>query len=68
MTVSELAQAALERDLITSSTKDAIDGLVVMHTLALLEEGGRRLDVGKAIEFITFTEAVLYTIKQSSGA
>ncbi|MGQ0803486.1 MAG: hypothetical protein ACT4PI_06450 [Actinomycetota bacterium] len=62
--VRELAHAAYERGLITPATQNAVEGLAVMRDLALLEDGGRRLDLGKATEFIGLTVAVLYAIRQ----
>jgi hypothetical protein len=66
LNVSGLAHLAHKKGLINDATLNAIDGLVVMHSLALLEDGGRSLDLTKAHEYIGLTEAVLYALRLNS--
>jgi hypothetical protein len=58
--MSELALQARERGLINDRTFEAVKGLGVMHTLALL--GDRDVDMSKAREYIGLTEGVLFAL------
>jgi hypothetical protein len=62
LNVAELAQLARERSLISRSTRDGIDGISVMHTMALLE-GGHRLRESQARDYIALAEGLLLAMR-----
>jgi hypothetical protein len=62
MSLSELTREALARGLINDQTATAIEGLNVMHLLAIQGQGGET-DARRAEEFITLAEAVLFALK-----
>lgn len=62
--VRRLAEIALEHKLITSETKDAIEGLSVMRNLAV--HGGQEdISPQRAHEFVALTQGVLYAINMN---
>lgn len=63
LNTTEMAFLAHERQLVNAATRDGVEGLGVMHTMALLDEGGRRLTPAQAREFIGLTEGVLLSIR-----
>jgi len=64
--VRRLAEIALERQLITSETKDAIEGLSVMRNLAV--HGGQEdLSPQRAHEFVALAQGVLYAISMGES-
>lgn len=63
--VGRLAELAREKQLITSQTKDAIDGLSVMRNLAA--HGGQEdLSPQRAHEFVALSQGVLYAISMNA--
>lgn len=61
---AEIAHLALGRDLISPLTINAIEGLAVMHNLAL--HGPRReITRAQVDEYLALVEAVLYAIRQN---
>jgi hypothetical protein len=58
---AELGENALTEGLISSETKDAIDGLSAMRNLAI-HAGGGEVSPRHAHEFIALTQGVLYAI------
>lgn len=63
LNVNELAALALERKLINSPTRDGIEGLAVMHTMAMLDDGGRRLLPEHALDYVGLTEGLLLALR-----
>jgi hypothetical protein len=63
LNMTDLAKVARERGLINDATRNGIDGLGVMHTMALLEDGGLRLEERRAREYIALTEGVLLALR-----
>jgi hypothetical protein len=63
LNTAELAVRARERGLINDQTLNAVEGLTVMHTMAILDDGGVGLDMAKAREFIGLSEGVLYALR-----
>jgi hypothetical protein len=63
--VRRLAELAYERGLITSETRDAVEGLSVMRNLAA---HGAEDDISpqRAREFIALSQGVLYAIQMNS--
>ncbi len=68
LSAAELVQRARQRGLVTDATVNAVDGLRVMHMLAVLDHGGRNVDTRRAEEFITLAGAVLYTLRVQTSA
>jgi hypothetical protein len=64
---TELGHLAYERDLFSEDSRSGVEGLGVMHMLALLDDGGRQLDLAKAREYIGLTEALLFALKLRAG-
>lgn len=60
---TELARAARDQGLITAASFNGVEGLEVMHSLALLDDGRHNLDVTKAHEYIRLTEALLFALR-----
>jgi hypothetical protein len=63
LSVTELAYLGRERGVINDATRDGIEGIAVMHTMALLDEGGRRLTEGEAREYIGLTEGLMFAMR-----
>jgi hypothetical protein len=63
LNVAELARLAHARGLINSTNLNAVEGLGVMHTLAMLDGNGARLDPAKAREYVALTEGALYALR-----
>jgi hypothetical protein len=63
LNVTELACLARERGVINEATRDGIEGVAVMHTMALLDEGGRRLTEREAREYVGLTEGLLLAMR-----
>ncbi len=63
LNVAELARLAHARGLINTTNLNAVEGLGVMHTLAMLDGAGTRLDAAKAREYVALTEGVLYALR-----
>jgi hypothetical protein len=63
LNVAQLARAAHARGLISTENLDAVEGLGVMHTIAVLDTNGERLEPAKAREFVALAEAVLYALR-----
>lgn len=63
LNVTELAYLARERGVINDATRDGIEGVAVMHTMALLDEGGRRLTEREAREYVGLTEGLLLAMR-----
>ena len=63
LNVAERARAAQARGLINTTNLNAIEGLGVMHTLAVLDANGARLDAAKAREYVALTEGALYSLR-----
>ena len=55
LNVAELARAAHARGLANATNLNAIEGLGVMHTLAMLDGNGGRLDAAKAREYVALS-------------
>lgn len=60
-----MAQLAADRSLINEATRSGIEGLSVMHTMALLDEGGRRLTSDQARDYVGLTEGLLLALRLS---
>jgi hypothetical protein len=63
LNVAQLARAAHARGLINTANLDAVQGLGVMHTMAVLDGNGERLEPAKAREYVALTEGVLYALR-----
>jgi hypothetical protein len=63
LNVGQLARAAHARGLINSANLDAVEGLGVMHTMAVLDTNGERLEPARAREFVALAQAVLYALR-----
>lgn len=63
ISVAELARLAHERDLINEHTRDGVEGLRVMHTMAMLDDRGRRLTEQQAKEYLGLTEGLLLALR-----
>ncbi len=63
LNVGQLARAAHARGLINTANLRAVEGLGVMHTMAVLDTNGERLEPAKAREFVALAEAVLYALR-----
>jgi hypothetical protein len=63
LNVAELARLAHARGLINTTNLNAVEGLGVMHTLAMLDGNGTRLDPAKAREYVALSEGVLYALR-----
>jgi hypothetical protein len=63
LNVTELAFLAGERSLINTSTREGIEGIAVMHTMAVLDDGGRRLQEFQAREYIGLSEGLLLALR-----
>ncbi len=63
LNVGQLARAAHARGLISTANLSAVEGLGVMHTMAVLDTNGERLEPAKAREFVALAEAVLYALR-----
>jgi hypothetical protein len=63
LNVTELAFLAGERSLINRSTRDGIEGIAVMHTMAVLDDGGRRLQEHQAQEYVGLAEGLLLALR-----
>lgn len=60
--LSDLADQARQRGLITDQTHNAVLGLSVMYDLAMSDPA--KVDTKKALEFEALVEAVLYVLRQ----
>jgi len=60
---TELAFLAAEHSLINRATRDGIEGIGVMHTMAVLEDGGQRLGESQAQDYIALTEGLLLALR-----
>jgi len=63
LSATELAHAARGGGLISAASLTGVEGLGVMHTLALLDDGARNLDFAKAREYAALTEALLFALR-----
>lgn len=63
LNVAEMAHLALDRSIINEATRNGIEGLRVMHTMAMLDDGGRRLTERQAIEYVGLTEGLLLALR-----
>ena len=63
LNVTELAYLAAERSLINRSTREGIEGIAVLHTMAVLD-GGRGVEELQAREYIGLTEALLLALRR----
>lgn len=66
LNVAGLARLAHARGLINTTNLNAVEGLGVMHTLAMLDGNGTRLDPAKAREYVALSEGVLYALRSHS--
>jgi hypothetical protein len=67
LNAQQLVRLAKQRGIVDDATVNAVDGLSVMHTLAVLDGGGTRLDLQRTLEFVSLTEAVLFTLRMHAG-
>lgn len=63
LNVTELAFLAAERALINRPTREVIEGIAVMHTMAVLDDGGRKLQEHQAREYIGLAEGLLLALR-----
>ena len=63
LNVARLARAAHARGLVNTANLDAVEGLGVMHTMAVLDTNRERLEPAKAREYVALAEAVLYALR-----
>jgi hypothetical protein len=63
LNVAQLVRAAHARGLIDTANLNAVEGLGVMHTMAVLDGNGERLEPARAREFVALAEAVLYALR-----
>ena len=63
LNVAQLARAAHARGLISTANLDAVEGLGVMHTMAVLDANGEHLEPAKAREYVALAQAVLYALR-----
>ena len=57
------AVEAHARGLVNTANLDAVEGLGVMHTMAVLDTNRERLEPAKAREYVALAEAVLYALR-----
>lgn len=67
LNLPKMAQLAADRSLINDATRSGIEGLSVMHTMALLDEGGRRLTAEQARDYVGLTEGLLLALRLSQA-
>lgn len=60
---SGLARLAFDRGLIGGATRDAIDGILVMHSMAALDDGGRRLGRRDVEHFASLCQGILLALR-----
>lgn len=65
LNLTAMARLAFDHSLINKATANGIEGLAVMHTMALLDEGGRRLTVDQARDYVGLTEGLLLALRLS---
>jgi hypothetical protein len=63
LNVSELARLAHARGVINATNLNAVEGLAVMHMLAILDGNGGRLEAARAREYVALTEGALYALR-----
>lgn len=63
LSATQLASLAKERDLIDKATRDGVQGLEVMHSMALLDDGGRRLTDREVRQFVDLTDGLLHALR-----
>ena len=63
LNAAQLARAAHARGLVNTANLSAVEDLGVMHTMAVLDTNGERLEPAKAREYVALAEAVLYTLR-----
>jgi hypothetical protein len=63
LNVPEMADLALAHRRLNERTRDGIDGVAVMHTMALLDEGGRRLTQAEARSYIGLIEGLMLALR-----
>lgn len=63
LNAAELVRRARETGLVDDAAVNAVDGLSIMHMLAVLDHGGRNLDIRHTEEFVALAEAVLFTLR-----
>lgn len=66
LNVAELGHLAQQHGLISDRTLEGIDRINVMHTMALLDQGGTTLSENKALEYVALVEGVLLDIRSTA--
>ena len=66
MGARQLALMALDHDLITAESANAIEGLAVMRNLAVHGGDDGQLDQQRAIEYLHLAEAVLFALRSKA--
>lgn len=61
-----MAEIALQRELITGATMDAIRGMSTLRNFAAHDRDGSEIDERRALEFVDLTEAVLFALERES--
>lgn len=61
-----MAEMALQRELITGATVDAIRGMSTLRNLAVHDRDDSKVDERRALEFIDLSEAVLFALERES--
>lgn len=64
---AELVRLARDEGLVDDAAVNAVDGLGVMHMLAVLDQGGRHLDMRRTEEFVALAEAVSFTLRMQDS-
>jgi len=66
MGARQLALMALDNDLITAESANAIEGLAVMRNLAVHGGDDGQLDQQRALEYLHLAEAVLFALRSKA--
>lgn len=66
--VTEMAFLAYQRRLITEATRNGVEGLHVLQTMAFLDGGSARLTEHQAREYVGLTEGVLFAMRMPPTA
>lgn len=61
-----MAEMALQRELITGATLDAIRGMSTLRNLAAHDRDDSEIDERRALEFVDLTEAILFALERES--
>ena len=66
LNVAQLVRRCARPGSYSTANLDAVEGLGVMHTMAVLDTNGERLEPARAREFVALAEAVLYALRSQA--